>query len=154
MIVILTGSIQLSERNAYHIGSCDWTRRCWQSAWQILNAHKIILKEINPEYLLEGLMLKLKLQYLGHLMWRADLLEKTLMPGKIERRRRRGRQRMSWVDGIIASMDMSLRKLGNSEGQGRLACCSPWDCRVRHYWEHEQQQDMSLVPSGAGLLPL
>ena len=69
-----------------------------------------ILKEINPEYLLEGLMLKLKLQYFGHLMWRASLLEKTLMLGKIEGRRRRRWQRMRWLDGIIGSLDMSLSK--------------------------------------------
>ena len=69
------------------------------------------LKEINPEYSLEGLMLRLKLQYFGHLMRRADTLEKTLMLGKIEGRRRRGCQRMRWLDGIIDSMGMSLSKL-------------------------------------------
>ena len=69
------------------------------------------LKEINPEYLLEGLMLKLKLQYFGHLMWRANSLEKTLMLEKIESRRRRGWQRMRWLDGIINSVDISLSKL-------------------------------------------
>ena len=70
-----------------------------------------ILKEINPEYSLEGLMLKLKLQYFGHLMRRTDSLEKTLMLGKIEHRRRRGQQRMRWLDGINDTMDMSLSKL-------------------------------------------
>ena len=71
---------------------------------------KSILKEISPEYSLEELMLKLKLQYFGHLMQRIDSLEKTLMPGKIEGRRRRGCQRMRWLDGITDSVDMSLRK--------------------------------------------
>ena len=71
-------------------------------------SNQSILKEINPEYSLEGLMLKLKLQYFGHLMWRPDLLEKILMLGKIEGKRRRGQQRMRWLDGIINSTDMGL----------------------------------------------
>ena len=79
--------------------------------WTARRSKKSILKEINPEYSLEGLMLKLKLQYLGHLMQRADSLEKTLMLGKIEDRRRRGRQRMKWLDVVTDSMDMSLSKL-------------------------------------------
>ena len=74
-------------------------------------SNQSVLKEINPEYSLEGLMLKLKLQYFGHLIQRANSLEKTLMLGKIEGRRRRGRQRMRWLDGITDSMDMGLGEL-------------------------------------------
>ena len=81
---------------------------CWR---RLLRSNQSILKEINPEYSLEGLMLKLKLQYFGHLMQRADSLEKTLMLGKIEGRRRREQQRMRWLDGITDSKDMSLSRL-------------------------------------------
>ena len=88
---------------------------CWRKLlrvpWTARRSNQSILKEISPEYSLEGLMLKLKLQYCAHLMWRTDSFEKTLMLGKIEGRRRRGRQRMIWLDGITDSMGKSLSKL-------------------------------------------
>ena len=88
--------------------------------------HQSILNEISPEYSLEELMLKLKLQYFGHLMGRTDSLEKTLMLGKIKGKRRREWHRMKWLDSITNSVGMNL---GDSEGQGSLECCSPW-CRT------------------------
>ena len=86
-------------------------RRLFRVPWSVRRSNQSILKEISPEYSLEGLMLKLKLQYFGHLMGRTDSLEKTLMLGKIEGRRRREGQRIRWLDGIIDLMHMSLSKL-------------------------------------------
>ena len=93
---------------------CFWTvvlERLLRVPWTVRRSNQSILKEISPEYLLEGLMLKLKLQYFGHLMWRTDLFEKTLMLGKIEGGRKRGQQRMRWLHGITDAMDMSLSRL-------------------------------------------
>ena len=113
-------------------------RKFLRVPWTARRSNQSILKEISPECSLEGLMLKLKLQYFGHLMWRADSFEKILMLGKIEGRRRRGWQRMGWLDGITDSMDMGLGGLlWVGDGQGGLACCSPWGCRVGHNWVTE-----------------
>ena len=102
--------------------------KCWKRLlrvpWIARRSSQSILKEISPEYSLERLILKLKLQYYGHLIQRTDSLEKTLMLGKIEGGRRRGWQRLRWLDGIMDSMDMSLSKL--QDGHGSLPCCSPW----------------------------
>ena len=102
----------------------NW-RRLLRVPWTSRRSNQSILKEINPEYSLEGLMLKLKLQCFGHLMRRDDSLEKTLMLGKTEGQRRRGWKRMKWLDGITDSVDMNLRKLRERDGQRSLACCSP-----------------------------
>ena len=101
-------------------------RRLLRVPWTARRSNLSIVKEISPEYSLEGLVLELKLQYFGHLMWRTDSFEKTVMLGKIEGGRRSGRWRMRWLDGITDSMHMGLSKLGVGDGQGSLVCCSPW----------------------------
>ena len=110
----------------------------WQSLGLPRRSNQSILKEISPEYSLEGLMLKLKLHYFVHLMWRTDSLEKTLMLGNAEARRRRGRQRMKWLDGIADLMDVSLSKLRNWWWTGKPGVLqSTGSQRVGHNWVTE-----------------
>ena len=104
---------------------CCW-RRLLRVPWTARRSNQSILKEINPLISLEGMMLKLKLQYFGHLMRSVDSLEKTVMLGGIRGRRRRGRPRMRWLDGITDSMDLNLLTPGVGDGQGGLACCDSW----------------------------
>ena len=121
---------------AYSRRTDPFELRCWRRhlrvPWTPRRSNQSILKEINPEYSSEGLMLKLKL----HILWPPDaksqLITKTLMLGKIEGRRRRGQQRMRWLDSIINSMDIEFEQVFGDGGQGSLACCSPWSHRVRH----------------------
>ena len=126
--VVMYGCESWTVKKAEHRRTDAFELWCWRRLlrvpWTARRSNQSILKKINREYLLEGLMLKLKLQFFGHLMRRADSLEKTLMLGKIKGKRRRGRQRIRWLDSITGSMDMNLRKLGDSEGQGSLACPS------------------------------
>ena len=116
-----------------------WRRLFWV-LWTARRTHQSILKEISPEYSLEGLMLKLKLQYFGHLMRKTDPLEKTLMLGKIEGRRKQGWQRIRWLDGITNSMDMSLSRLPQvvKDREAWCAVVHRFAKGQTHDWETEQ----------------
>ena len=121
---------------------CFWTMWCWRRLLRVLwtgrKSNQSILKEISPEYSLEGMMLKLKLQNFGHLMWSTDSLEKTLMLQKIEGRRRRGRQRTRWLDGITDLMGMSLSKARSWWWAGKpVVLQSMGSQRVIHDWVTE-----------------
>ena len=119
-----SSTIKKAERPRLDAFELWYWRGLLRLPWTSRRSNESVLKEISPEYILEGLILKLKLQYVGHLMWRTDSLEKTLMLGKIEGRRRRGRQKTRRLDGQLNGHEFEQAPR-DGEGQGSLACCSP-----------------------------
>ena len=145
----------LKSNKRQHIAFELWCwRRLLRVPWTVRRSNKSILKEINPEYSLEGLMLNLKLQYFGHLMQRANFLQMTLILGKIEGRRKRGWQRTRWLYGINDSMDMSFAPLGDGEGQGSLVCCShsfQKTHQINLFWSFlKSAEELMLLNCGVG----
>ena len=134
---------------------CFWTvvlERFLRVPWTARRSRQSILKEISPEYSLEGLMLKLKLQYFGHLMWRTDSFEKTLKLGKIGGRRRRGWQRVRWLDGITNLIAHELEQtLGVGDGQESLACCHPWDHKESDLPDRLNWTELDCSPPGSSV---
>ena len=144
-LVVMYGCKNWTIKKAEHQRTDDFELWCWRRllrvSWTARRSKQSILKEISPEYSLEGLMLKVKLQYFGHLMWRADSLEKTLILGKMEGGRRREWQRTRWFDGITDSIDMSLSKFRQWWRTGKpVVLRSMGSQRVEHNWVTEQQQ--------------
>ena len=140
--VVMYGCENWTIKKAEHWRTDAFELWCWKRLlrvpWTARRSNQSIPKEISSEYSLEGLMLKLKLQYFGHLMQRVDSLAKTLMLGKIEGRRRRKWQRMRWLDGLTDNGHEFKQALGDAEGQGNLVCWCPQGRRVRHDLATEQ----------------
>ena len=140
MYECVSWTIKKAERPRIDAFSLSCWRRLLRVPWTARRSNQSILKEINPEYSLEGLMLKLKLQYFGHLMQRANSLEKTLMVGKIEGKRRMGWQRMRWLDSINDSRDVNLSKLQEIVEDRGAWCAAVHEVTVGHDLVTEEQQ--------------